>query len=124
MGRRYAGSNDLLTPRQLRVPISPLPDFYRLRADARRLQQQLAAHDRAAATPYHPLVLLAPGEQARHHHEAAVQTRQEAAQRLLATYNQSARALYRSLFLRPSPVSLRARPAGPAGPDCLMPTSF
>ena len=128
------------------APAGPAPafDFYRLRADAPRLQQRPAAHDRqvaaaaaAAPTPHpaprpapwptypgSPSPLLSPAEQARRKRE-----RRALEQRLLADYNAQALYLYLPPFLRQAladPVgNLRPAPALPAGGrDCFMPASF
>ncbi len=137
VGRRYTGVQDLLSPRQLQLPAPPpLPDFARLRADAERLKQQLAAQ--APLTPKqagYPIPFLTPAEQARHlpaqkQLEEARQARERLKQRALADYNRSAKALFLPEFLRVAMtqplVNLRAQSATalPAGPDSFMPTSF
>ena len=140
IGRRYTGLHDLLSPRQLLLPEPPAPDFYRLRADAQRLQQQLAAPDtlarlsepapplvpalpppRTPAQAGYPIPFLSPAQQ-QHRAHAQAQRQQQA----LAAYNRAAQAPYLSPFLRqilsqPRISMLRVEPAGP---DCFMPPSF
>ena len=144
VGRRHPATGvSLLIPRRLAPPPALAFDFERLRADAQRLQQRLAAHDRqvAAAAPPAPRApaskpapwptssgspspLLSAGEQARRKRE-----RKALEQRLLADLNAQAQVLYLPAFLRHAladPLgSLRPAPALPAGGrDCFMPNSF
>ena len=144
VGRRHPATGvSLLIPRRLAPPPALAFDFERLRADAQRLQQRLAAHDRqvAAAAPPAPRApaskpapwptssgspspLLSAGEQARRKRE-----RKALEQRLLADLNAQAQVLYLPAFLRHAladPLgSLRPAPALPAGGrDCFMPNRF
>jgi len=83
VGRRYPEATSLLRPYPLALPAAPLPNFYRLQAQAQQLQAQLAHYDQQAAlvdavvappasprlhTPAeagYPAPFLSPAEQAR-----------------------------------------------------------
>ena len=98
IARRYTDTTSLLTPRRLSPPPPPLPDFNQLRADAQRLQQQVAAHDKArTATPVatqaitpaqagYPIPFLTPAEQARRRAQSK-REHDQLVKRLLANYN-------------------------------------
>lgn len=154
VGRHYTGTSSLLQTRRLNLPGPPLPDFARLRADAQRLQQQLAAHDslstaRPAAAPAPRPVpfhapMMTPAMQARLKQERMQRRRDEYIQYLLVEYNHTKQALYlgylgklqaasqlsllRKMDAVPTrPASTRTALTGPAptaGTDCFMPPSF
>ena len=115
-----------------------------MRADAQRLEQQLATPDtlarvsepalpptRTPAQAGYPIPFLSPAQQQRRAHERA-----QRQQQVLAAYNRAAQAAFLSPLLRQalslgsSRISMLAKPqaapgiqpaAGPTGSDCFMP---
>ena len=125
VGRARAASVDVLH-RHLPAPVgADVAQFYRLRAEAQRVQQQLAARDRrrsiSAKEAGYPAPFLSPAQQRQFREDA--QAREREKQRLLAEVNRALKGLYSPMFLRP-PAKKQAPPR-PTGSDALfMPTSF
>ena len=109
-----------------------------MRADAQRLQQQLATPDtlarvsepalplaRTPAQAGYPVPFLSPAQQQHRAHERA-RARAQRRQQVLAAYNRAAQAPYLSPFLRKvlSQPRISMLKVEPAGPDSFMPPSF
>lgn len=103
VGRDHAASVDVLH-RHLPVSVSAeIAHFYQLRAEAERIRQQLAAHDRrrsiTAKEAGYPAPFLNPEQQRRFRQEVEARDREK--RRLLDEANRFMKSLYLPRFLRP-----------------------